>query len=106
MVLPFPICRDAVILQHSYEIFSRHVELSVHDNMLLVHHLDSSTVLLLDVRARSNGPIAAPLPLTVATDDKVRCTTATNHHHHHHSLSGRAASFTLLRHARGTRVSS
>ncbi|KAL0046520.1 hypothetical protein WJX82_002723 [Trebouxia sp. C0006] len=62
--------KDAVILQHSYEIFSRHVELSIHDNMLLVHHLDSSTVLLLDVRARSNGPIAAPLPLTVATDDK------------------------------------
>ena len=71
MTFPIPTCRDAVILQHSYEIFSRHVELSVHDNMLLVHHLDSSTVLLLDVRARSNGPIAAPLPLTVATDDKV-----------------------------------
>ncbi|KAL0036895.1 hypothetical protein WJX77_003973 [Trebouxia sp. C0004] len=62
--------KDAVMLQHSYEIFSRHVELSVHDNMLLVHHLDSSTVLLLDVRARSNGPIAAPLPLTVTTRDK------------------------------------
>ncbi len=59
------------MLQHSYEIFSRHVELSVHDNMLLVHHLDSSTVLLLDVRARSNGPIAGPLPLAVAMDDKV-----------------------------------
>ncbi|KAA6415277.1 MAG: hypothetical protein FRX49_13639, partial [Trebouxia sp. A1-2] len=62
--------KDAVILQHSYAIFSQHVELSVHDNVLLVHHLDSSTVLLLDVRARSNRPIAAPLPLTLATDDK------------------------------------
>lgn len=58
------------MLQHSYEIFSRHVELSVHDNVLLVHHLDSSTVLLLDVRARSNGPIAGPLPLAVAVVDK------------------------------------
>jgi hypothetical protein len=90
MIFPIPTCRDAVMLQHSYEIFSRHVELSVHDNMLLVHHLDSSTVLLLDVRARSNGPIAAPLPLTVAADDKVRCATATCHHQHY-SLIGRAA---------------
>ena len=91
MTFPIPTCRDAVILQHSYEIFSRHVELSIHDNMLLVHHLDSSQVLLLDVRARSNGPIAAPLPLTVATDDKVRYITATNFHQHHYSRSGRAA---------------
>lgn len=59
------------MLQHSYEIFSRHVELCVHDNLLLVHHLDSSTVLLLDVKARSNGPIAGPLPLAVALDDMV-----------------------------------
>ena len=64
-------CRDAVVLQHSYEIFSRSIELSVHDNVLLVHHLDSSTVLLLDVRARSNGPIAGPLPLAIALDDQV-----------------------------------
>lgn len=39
--------------------------------MLLVHHLDSSTVLLLDVRARSNGPIAGPLPLAIALEDQV-----------------------------------
>ena len=64
-------CRDAVVLQHTYEIFSRSIELSVHDNVLLVHHLDSSTVLLLDVRACSNGPIAGPLPLTFALKDQV-----------------------------------
>lgn len=63
--------RDAVVLQHTYEIFSRSIELSVHDNVLLVHHLDSSTVLLLDVRARSNGPIAGPLPLAIALEDQV-----------------------------------
>ena len=65
------LCRDAVVLQHTYEIFSTSVELSVHDNVLLVHHLDSSTVLLLDVRARSNGPIAGPLPLAIALEDQV-----------------------------------
>ena len=65
------LCRDAVVLQHTYEIFSRSIELSVHDNVLLVHHLDSSTVLLLDVRARSNGPIAGPLPLAIALEDQV-----------------------------------
>lgn len=64
-------CRDAVVLQHTYEIYSRSIELSVHDNVLLVHHLDSSTVLLLDVRARSNGPIAGPLPLAIAPKDQV-----------------------------------
>ena len=65
------LCRNAVVLQHTYEIFSRSIELSVHDNVLLVHHLDSSTVLLLDVRARSNGPIAGPLPLVIALEDQV-----------------------------------
>lgn len=69
------LCRDAVVLQHTYEIFSRSVELSVHDNVLLVHHLDSSTVLLLDVRARSNGPIAGPLPLAIALEDQVEVFT-------------------------------
>ena len=64
------VCRDAVHLQHSYEIYSQHVELSVHDNVLLVHHLDSSTVLLLDVRARSNGPIAGPLPLAMISNEQ------------------------------------
>lgn len=58
------------MLQHSFEIYSRRVELSVHDNVLLVHQLDTSTVLLLDVRARSNGPIANPLPLAIAADEQ------------------------------------
>ena len=62
------------MLQHSFEIYSRRVELSVHDNVLLVHQLDTSTVLLLDVRARSNGPIANPLPLAIAADEQV-CST-------------------------------
>ena len=56
------------MLQHSFEIYSRRVELSVHDNVLLVHQLDTSTVLLLDVKARSNGPIASPLPLAFASN--------------------------------------
>ena len=61
-----------MVLQHTYQIYSKSVELSVHDNMLLVHHLDSSTVLLLDVRARTNGPIAGPLPLAIALEDQVQ----------------------------------
>lgn len=64
-------CRDAVVLQHTYELFSRSIELSVHDNVLLVHHLDSSTVLLLDVRARTHGPIVGPLPLAIALENQV-----------------------------------
>ena len=60
-----------MVLQHTYEIYSRSIELSVHDNVLLVHHLDSSTVLLLDVRARTNGPIVGPLPLAVALENQV-----------------------------------
>ena len=55
-----------MVLQHSYDMFSRQVEVCVQDNLLLVHQLDSSTVMLLDVRARTNGPIAGPLPLAVA----------------------------------------
>ncbi|KAL3156053.1 hypothetical protein ABBQ32_013041 [Trebouxia sp. C0010 RCD-2024] len=62
--------KDAVVLQHTYEIYSRRIELSVHDNVLLVHHLDSSTVLLLDVRARTNGPIVGPLPLAIALENQ------------------------------------
>ena len=32
------------MLQHSFEIYSRQAELSVHDNVLLMHQLDTSTV--------------------------------------------------------------
>ena len=64
-------CRDAVSLQHTFAIYSQQVDLSVHDNVLLVHHLDSSTVMVLDVRARTEGPIASPLPLHLAPPQQV-----------------------------------
>lgn len=53
-------------LQHTYDIFSQQIELSVHDNVLLVHQLESSTVMVLDLRAPTTGPISSPLPLHVA----------------------------------------
>eukprot|EP00798_Chlamydomonas_sp_ICE-L_P005340 gene5340-12935_t len=54
---------DTVVLQHSYEIFSKTVELSVIDNVLVIHHMDSAVALLFDVSAGTPEPISMPLPL-------------------------------------------
>jgi hypothetical protein len=53
---------DQVLLQHSYELFSPHVQLSTVDNVLLVHHPDTQVVSLLDACAPTQLPIANPLP--------------------------------------------
>ncbi|CAM6083639.1 unnamed protein product [Calypogeia fissa] len=55
--------RDAVEPQGFLPIYSRHVALSVVDNVLLVHEIDSKVVLLYDVMSDSKVPISAPLPL-------------------------------------------
>ncbi|KAL2650621.1 hypothetical protein R1flu_018749 [Riccia fluitans] len=55
--------RDAVVPQGSLPIYSRNVALSVVDNVLLIHEIDSKVVLLYDILSESKGTISAPLPL-------------------------------------------
>ncbi|WIA12365.1 hypothetical protein OEZ85_012414 [Tetradesmus obliquus] len=56
---------DTIILQHVYELVSPKVQLSVVDNTLLVHHLDTSVVMLHDVALAlpASSQLANPLPL-------------------------------------------
>eukprot|EP00897_Mesotaenium_endlicherianum_P004466 jgi/Mesen1/4047/ME000213S03071 len=51
--------------QVALPVYSRHVAVSVVDNTLLVHQLDSKVALLFDALSNSPHPIASPLPLTL-----------------------------------------
>ena len=57
--------KDAVILQHTYDLPAPDVRLAVSDNLLLVHSLATAAVVLLDVCNPGSAPVAAPLPLAV-----------------------------------------
>ncbi|KAL4448111.1 hypothetical protein ABPG75_005330 [Micractinium tetrahymenae] len=61
--------RDATSLAHTYEVYARQLELSVVDNVLLVHHIDSAVVMLVDIMAPGAAPISSPLPLAVPLGD-------------------------------------
>ncbi|GIL46595.1 hypothetical protein Vafri_3562 [Volvox africanus] len=61
---------DTVVLQHTYELFSPHVDLAVIDSVIVVHCTDaiaaaplSGVAILFDVVAPTLQPIANPLPL-------------------------------------------
>ena len=48
------------------QVYGQQVELSVVDDVLLVHHLDTHIVLLLDIQAGTSAPpICSPLPLAL-----------------------------------------
>ncbi|KAG6541704.1 hypothetical protein Mapa_016969 [Marchantia paleacea] len=55
--------RDAVVPQGCLPIYSRNVALSVVDNVLLIHEIDSKVVLLYDILSEPKSTISAPLPL-------------------------------------------
>ncbi|KAK3271190.1 hypothetical protein CYMTET_20446 [Cymbomonas tetramitiformis] len=57
--------RDALVRQHTYPLYSRHVDLSIVDQALVVHNIDSGVVLVLDVLSSSTHPLASPLPLAL-----------------------------------------
>ena len=48
-VLLYQLFKDFVVRKFALHLYSRHVALSVVDNLLLVHSLDSHVVLLCDV---------------------------------------------------------
>mmetsp|Transcript_34517 Transcript_34517/g.47834 ORF Transcript_34517/g.47834 Transcript_34517/m.47834 type:complete len:727 (+) Transcript_34517:464-2644(+) len=55
--------RDALVCQHKVPLYSNQVRLSVVDNTLLVHNIDSGVVLVLDILSSSPlHPLASPLP--------------------------------------------
>lgn len=59
--------KDAVVLQHGVELIGGPVELNSYDNLLLVHHLETGVVLIVDVGqgGRNLSPVASPLPLAL-----------------------------------------
>eukprot|EP00887_Chlorella_sp_A99_P004606 scaffold4.g4606.t1 len=57
---------DATALHHEFPVYGQQLALSVVDDVLLIHHLDSHVVLLLDIaEGPAAAPICSPLPLAV-----------------------------------------
>ncbi|BBM97276.1 regulator of MON1-CCZ1 complex [Marchantia polymorpha subsp. ruderalis] len=58
-------CMETLSLQQEgcLPIYSRNVALSVVDNVLLIHEIDSKVVLLYDILSEPKSTISAPLPL-------------------------------------------
>ncbi|KAL8456279.1 hypothetical protein ACS0TY_034476 [Phlomoides rotata] len=55
--------RDAVVQQGSLPVYSNRIDVSVVDNVLLVHQVEAKVVIIYDLFADSLSPISAPLPL-------------------------------------------
>ncbi|KAJ6923823.1 hypothetical protein NC652_017212 [Populus alba x Populus x berolinensis] len=55
--------QDAVVQQGSLPIYSSKIAISVVDNVLLIHQVDTKVVILYDIFVDSRAPISAPLPL-------------------------------------------
>jgi hypothetical protein len=72
--------RDALLRQHSFPLPSPLVALSVIDNAVVLHTLDSGVALVLDVLSASTHPLASPLPLggvpSVSTEEATVPATA------------------------------
>ena len=65
----YQLFKDFVMRKYSLSIYSRHATVSVSDNLLIVHALDSKVALIFDVKINSQFPVTAPLPIaTVAAD--------------------------------------
>ncbi|KAL3913492.1 MAG: hypothetical protein SGPRY_007960, partial [Prymnesium sp.] len=65
----YQLFKDFVVRKFSLAIYSRHAALSVVDNLLVVHALDSKVALIFDVKINSQFPVTAPLPLAVLPAD-------------------------------------
>ena len=64
-MLLYQLFKDFVVRKFALNLYSRQVALSVVDNLLLVHSLDSHVVLLFDIKINAQYPVTAPLPLAV-----------------------------------------
>lgn len=59
-------CRDAVILQHQYEMPGSGVHYSVSDNLLVVHIGHSGRAQIIDVAGGGSAPVSAAQPFAMA----------------------------------------
>ena len=58
-------CRDAIILQHSYNIVGASIQYSVCDNLLLVFN-EAGAVSVIDVDAPASSVMSDPQPFQMA----------------------------------------
>ena len=61
----FIFCRDAIILQHSYNIVGASIQYSVCDNLLLVFN-EAGAVGVIDVDAPASSVLSGPQPFQMA----------------------------------------
>ena len=65
----YQLFKDFVVRKYCLAIYSRQAAVSVSDNLLIVHAIDSRVCLIFDLRINAQFPITAPLPIaTVATE--------------------------------------
>ncbi|KAK9823149.1 hypothetical protein WJX72_000636 [[Myrmecia] bisecta] len=58
--------KDAVMLQHQYDLAGKQVHLSVVNNLLLAHHVRPNLVMVIDVCAATSSLLLRPQPIGVA----------------------------------------
>ena len=59
----YQLFKDFVVRKYTLSVYSRRASISVSDNLLIVHALDSKVALIFDLRINHQFPITAPLPL-------------------------------------------
>jgi len=69
-VFLYQLYKDFVIRKHALQLYSSQVAVSVSDNLLIVHAVDSRVVLLFDIKINSRFPVTAPLPLATLPGDE------------------------------------
>ncbi|QDZ23319.1 Mic1 domain-containing protein [Chloropicon primus] len=62
-VVLYRLYKDAIIKQFSYPTYSPHMGISIVDNLLLVHHMNSGLVMIFDIMTNNMQPFVSPLPV-------------------------------------------
>ena len=65
----YQLFKDYVVRKYALAVYSSSASVSVSDNLLIVHALDSKVALIFDLKINTQFPITAPLPIaTIAAD--------------------------------------
>ena len=61
-VVLYRLYKDAIIKQFSFPTYSSNMGISIVDNLLLVHHMNTGLVMIFDIMTNNMQPFVSPLP--------------------------------------------
>lgn len=62
-VVLYRLYKDAIIKQYSYPTYTSRMGISIVDNLLLVHHMNTGLVMIFDIMTNNMQPFVSPLPV-------------------------------------------